>query len=116
LRHIIMRLINQTCQDQSETSSSSIADGLLPLPSVIVLYLLPEAIALIQESLLALLRRVTDLRVVCITWGVPGLRSIDTLQVSESTGAVTDLYLYTAKSLSQTHVSPHVPGRWTSDK
>jgi SAM-dependent methyltransferase len=109
LRHIIKRLLTQTDQGRSGNSSSSDADGLLPLPSVIVLYLLPEAIALIQESLLALLSRVTNLRVVCNTWGVPGLRPVDTLQVRESTGGVTDLYLYAAASFSQSRLPSQVP-------
>jgi hypothetical protein len=65
----------------------------LPLPTIIVLYLLPEAIAVIQEFLVELLSH--NVRIVCNTWGLKGVEIAKKVQLPESGGAITPLYLYT---------------------
>eukprot|EP00538_Stauroneis_constricta_P000977 CAMPEP_0119566626 /NCGR_PEP_ID=MMETSP1352-20130426/33621_1 /TAXON_ID=265584 /ORGANISM="Stauroneis constricta, Strain CCMP1120" /LENGTH=311 /DNA_ID=CAMNT_0007615769 /DNA_START=50 /DNA_END=985 /DNA_ORIENTATION=- len=68
----------------------------LPLPTVIVLYLLPEAIKEIEDSLLYLLKK--DCRIVCNTWGFASdciVKPIDMTEVHEKNGASTSLFLYT---------------------
>lgn len=61
--------------------SSLMAEGLndLPLPTVVALYLLPEAVALIEPMLLKLLRLVPGSRVVCNTWGLKSIEPVKTL-------------------------------------
>uniref|UniRef100_A0A7R9WLQ2 DOT1 domain-containing protein n=1 Tax=Craspedostauros australis TaxID=1486917 RepID=A0A7R9WLQ2_9STRA len=68
----------------------------LPLPTVIVLYLLPDAIAEIQAELLYLMKK--DCRIIFNTWGFPSsceLKPIDVTEVHERNGASTSLFLYT---------------------
>jgi hypothetical protein len=107
LRVVLQHLVDQVQQEPSQkgpqhASSSSVALGNsldLPLPSVIVLYLLPEAIAAIQDSLIILLSALPNLRVLCNTWGMPHLDAADSRQIREKSGAITPLYLYTCQSL-----------------
>jgi hypothetical protein len=75
------------------------SDGLLLTPSVIVLFLLPEAISAIEDSLVNLLRLISNLRIVCNTLGLQALRPDEIQEVLESNGARTTLYLYSADSL-----------------
>lgn len=65
--------------------------------TVIVTYLLPEALALLQPQLVAALRR--GVRLVCSTWALPGLRP--TLLSEPETGRDVRLYLFTRESVAE---------------
>lgn len=76
----------------------SMAD--LPLPTVIVMYLLPEAIDLIQYDLIQLLKTLpNNFRIVCNTWGIKSLHKIRAIECHETSLALTPLMLYTKDSL-----------------
>ena len=78
--------------------SSSLAD--LPIPTVIVMYLLPEAIEMIKTDLIQLLEILPDkFRILCNTWGIKGLTKASTMEVKEESLALTPLLLYTKASL-----------------
>jgi len=100
LRHSLATLIkrakekNHGEQEQLETHP--------PLPTVIVLYLLPDAIEEIQGDVMELLQLLPDLRVVCSTWGLLGVEPANTLELSENGGATTVLHLYTSQAKKDT--------------
>lgn len=60
------------CSRESGPASSSSFDEFrsLPRPTVITLYLLPSAVALIEPDLIQIMRSDPALRVVCSTWGL----------------------------------------------
>lgn len=76
-------------------------DDSLPLPTIVVLYLLPEAIREIQDDLLDLLPRLPDgFRIVCNTWGLQGVQPEQKIEIQEeSSAAITPIYLYTKRCL-----------------
>lgn len=78
------------------TSTSTTSQTLLPNPTVITLYLLPEAIQEIEPLLIELLRQHKALRILCNTWGLPTLQPYRTKNVNGTT-----LYLYTDQCLTQ---------------
>jgi hypothetical protein len=63
----------------------------LPMPTIIVLYLLPEAICDLEEDLISLLKYA---RIVCNTWGLPSRKESATIEVPEVGGCSTSLFLY----------------------
>jgi hypothetical protein len=72
----------------------------LPMPTILVLYLLPEAIKEMECDLIQLLRLLPMFRIVCNTWGLPRLKASKTVQIEETIGgASTVFYLYTKESL-----------------
>ena len=73
----------------------------LPTPTVIVFYLLPEAILQVQDTLIQLLQHLPNsLRLVCNTWGIPKLQPIRSCEITESGGlSSTTLFLYNHTSV-----------------
>lgn len=98
LRVVIEMLLTQIKGAES-ISKRGTSEELLLTPSVVVLFLLPEAISAIEASLVSLLRLIPNLRIVCNTWGLRGLRPDEIREVLESNGGRTTLYLYAAESL-----------------
>jgi hypothetical protein len=96
---VVVRMLLTQIREGETTSECSQSEELLLKPSVIVLFLLPEAISVIEDSLVALLRLIPNLRIVCNTWGLQGLRPVETREVLESNAGWTTLYLYSADSL-----------------
>jgi hypothetical protein len=70
----------------------------LPMPTIIIIYLLPEAIAELEENFIALLRYA---RIVCNTWGLPSLKESSTIEIREEGGASTRLFLYEKRLSSE---------------
>mmetsp|Transcript_38457 Transcript_38457/g.48549 ORF Transcript_38457/g.48549 Transcript_38457/m.48549 type:complete len:188 (+) Transcript_38457:103-666(+) len=63
--------------------------------TVLVMYLLPEALALIQDKLIAQLNRGS--RIVCNTWGLQGIQPMETIESGEHKNV--KLFLFTKESL-----------------
>lgn len=94
LREIIQGLlVAQNPKAESNDETSSFRD--LPMPTIIVLYLLPEAIAEMGKDLIALLRYS---RIVCNTWGLPSVKHSKKIVVPEEGGASTTLFLYSQET------------------
>jgi hypothetical protein len=91
LRTLLARLVENSLGTNS--TDTNLPSELLP-PTVITIYLLPEAVREIEPLLLELLRRIQSLRIVCNTWGIPNLRPYRTKEVDG-----TKLYLYSHYSL-----------------
>lgn len=92
LKELVGRIAKADGGDQESTSTDRLYHD-LPMPTVIVLYLLPEGIAEIEEDLMKLLPRA---RIVCCSWGLKEIRPIVEKEVYDrKTGATTTLYLYT---------------------
>jgi hypothetical protein len=72
----------------------------LPLPTIVVLYLLPEALLEIKAQLTNLLCVVPTCRIVCNTWGIPHWTPTQEQTVIES-GVSTTIFVYTHQSLQQ---------------
>ena len=73
----------------------------LPKPTVLVVYLLPEAIQEIESDVIELLRLIPGLRIVCNTWGLQQVEAAKSLRVEEAEAcASTTLHLYTNERLS----------------
>ena len=75
---------------------------LFPLPTIIFLYLLPEALLEIESSLLQLLSIAPkNCRIVCNTWGIPSWKPIQATSIPETTaaGVSTNIYVYTTQSI-----------------
>lgn len=67
----------------------------LPFPTVIFLHLLPEGIAETEQDLLKLLPHI---RIVCLAWGLKGIRPIAEKEVYDRrTKAGTTVFLYTSE-------------------
>lgn len=90
LRDVLDRLLS----DDTDESSS------LPAPTVVCLYLLPEAIATIQPRLERLLRRYPGLRILCNTWGLQDLRAVASIEATDGDGGSADVTLFAHASLS----------------
>jgi SAM-dependent methyltransferase len=74
---------------------------IFPLPTIIFLYLLPEALLEIKSDLSYLLTIAPDCRIVCNTWGIPHWKPIQETTISETSaaGVSTTIYIYTQQSL-----------------
>ena len=128
-----LRIVLRKIVDGINGGSNSIAWGsqdedriLLQRPTVIVLYLLPEAISQIEPNLIQLLKTGNDdsdrrsqqqLRIICIEYGLPNVQPTNTVDVPETVTKIdenhdgqstttttslistTSLYQYTSKSL-----------------
>lgn len=72
----------------------------LPLPTIIILYLLPEALAEIEPRMIRLLELIPNLKIICNTWGFPNLHPLVENEIyEENSSIVTSLFVYTTKSL-----------------
>jgi len=72
----------------------------LPLPTIITMYLLPEAIALIEPTLVEMMNLNPKLKIVCHSWGMRNcIKPTKTVDViDKETGLAASLFLYTADS------------------
>jgi hypothetical protein len=114
LRTVLDRLVRQaSCNKHSNESSDPCPFQLggdeqtriidLPLPTVIILYLLPESLKEIQPQLSILLHCLPDnFRIVCNTWGIPDWKTAQETLVEEDTsphGVRTSIYIYNRKCM-----------------
>jgi len=89
-----MVLSSNTLMDQNR--SPSIEQSSLPIPTIITLYLLPEALTLIEPLLTEMMNIHKRLRVVCNTWGFKSIHPAQIIDaIDEETGMGTKLFLYT---------------------
>ena len=83
-------------RDDGGDSSDSKKYSDLPIPTIITLYLLPEAIKLIQPILIKMLQTMKPLTIICNTWGmnkeVTPSKVVDALD--EETGNQAKLFIY----------------------
>jgi SAM-dependent methyltransferase len=97
LDHLLDRLASPNSNDEPQS-----ADPELPLPTIIVLYLLPESLAELQDRFISLLQLLPPpFRILCNTWGLPRLQAVNKTKISEESGAITELHLYTRESLPE---------------
>ena len=102
LREIVSTLVNKIGETEKEKDAHDTADNHnLPPPTVIILYLLPDAIKDLENDFLEMLRRLPrGFRIVCNTWGLPHVRAVKTTEYrEENRAATTSVYLYTKDSL-----------------
>jgi hypothetical protein len=90
LRDCIRSLLVKASKDGGDSQKDSPTQE-LPMPTIIVLYLLPEAISALEDDLISLLKYA---RIVCNTWGLPSLKETVTIEVPEVGGCSTSLFLY----------------------
>jgi hypothetical protein len=96
----------QSAKDVSESGSTEPCETIpsfrdLPTPTILVLYLLPEAIKELECNLIELLKLLPRFRIVCNTWGLQQLIATRSLQIEEGhSGASTAFHLYTKEGLS----------------
>ena len=108
LRQILAALVKraESVRDVSESESTKPCETMpslrdLPMPTILVLYLLPEAIKELECNLIKLLKLLPSFRIVCNTWGLQQLKAASSLQIEEEqSGASTAFYLYTKECLS----------------
>jgi hypothetical protein len=100
LRNVLQSLVaisKQAGRAKNEVSGISP----LPLPTVMMLYLLPDALKEIEDNLIVLLTKLpTEFRIVCNTWGLTSLKPVKTDSFREESGSVTQALLYTKQSLT----------------
>jgi hypothetical protein len=98
-------LVDAGCGDPTENSENSLIN--FPLPTVLILYLLPEALLEIQPQLRNLLLCLPDsFRLVCNTWGFKNWRAVKEVDVKDeaSNGVLTSVFVYTKDSLPESSV------------
>ena len=104
LRQIFREWIQPTTNNNDDVDTYS----KFPLPTVIFLYLLPEALSEIESSLLQILSIAPKkCRIVCNTWGIPNWNPTQVTTIPERTavGVSTTIYVYTADSVQETSIS-----------
>lgn len=70
----------------------------LPMPTVLVLYLLPESVRELEPDLLKLMNRVDNFRIICNTWGLETVDPIKVLEVKEPDSAASTVFrMYSRK-------------------
>jgi SAM-dependent methyltransferase len=95
LQEVLRTLVNLAKKAEKENDSQD-----LPLPTVIFLYLLPDALKVIAGDLKELLHTLPPtLRIVCNTWGLVGLDPIEKDEFEGESGTLTAAFLYTKESL-----------------
>lgn len=94
LREVIRGLlVAQNSKAKSTDKTASFRD--LPMPTIIVLYLLPEAIAELEKDFIALLQYS---RIVCNTWGLTSVKHSKKIVVPAEGGGSTTLFLYSQET------------------
>lgn len=94
--------IDYDADDDDDDDGNTKYKNRFPLPTIIILYLLPEAILEIKSSLLKILKIAPkNCRIVCNTWGIPAWTPIQETTISEATaaGVSTTFYVYNAASV-----------------
>ena len=104
LRRVLKMLVHLVKKrDSDDENGKSSFEGLglcLPLPTVIIMYLLPAALREIEGDLVILLKELPmDLRIVCNTWGLASLKPVKREDFREESGSITSALLYTKESL-----------------
>lgn len=74
--------------------------GEFPLPTIVFLYLLPEALLEMEAQLAQLLVQVPHCRLVCNTWGIPHWKPVQEETIVEASGVYTTFFVYTHQSIS----------------
>ena len=92
LREVLSEFVTRLCGEKKNETAANRPYEKLPMPDVMVIYLLPEGIAKIEDDLTKLL---PTTRIVCVCWGLKGLRPIEQKDYYDRTGALTTMYLYT---------------------
>ena len=70
----------------------------LPMPTVLVLYLLPESVRELEPDLLKLINCVDDFRIICNTWGLETVDPIEVLEVKEPDSVASTVFrMYSRK-------------------
>ena len=103
LRQVLSSLVVRAKGETLASSSPSSSDfDDLPLPTLIVLYLLPESIRELEEDLVILLTTLKPIRIICNTWGFSSIQPTQVLDIEEvSGGATTRLFLYSRDNLQK---------------
>lgn len=97
LRQVVSSLVARA---KGNLAPSDFAD--LPLPTLIVLYLLPESIRELEGDLVVLLTTLEPMRIICNTWGFSSIQPTHVLEIEEvSGGATTSLFLYTKENIQK---------------
>jgi SAM-dependent methyltransferase len=100
LQELLDDLLDRLASPNNNDEPQSAEHPELPLPTIIVLYLLPESLAELQDRFISLLRLLPPpFRILCNTWGLPRLQAEKKTKISEENGAITPLHLYTKNSL-----------------
>jgi len=102
LRHVLSSLVQRA---EGGDVSGALDAQCLPFPTLIVLYLLPEAIAKMEADLLVLLELLDPIRILCNTWGLSRVKPSATLEIEEENAGTTTLVnLYTKDCLSSLEI------------
>jgi Mycolic acid cyclopropane synthetase len=103
LRQIFREWMVITTSDvENDDITNHTPSKIFPLPTIIFLYLLPEALLEIEPSLLQLLLIAPkNCRIVCNTWGIPNWKPIQETTIPERTaaGVSTTIFVYTTDSV-----------------
>lgn len=96
--------VSETTTDTTTLATKTATNPLfqnLPIPTVIFLYLLPEAIAELEPNLISLLQHIPCLRLVMNTWGLTSVPAWQTVQVLEddAAGVTSQILIYNRRSL-----------------
>jgi hypothetical protein len=110
LRHLfhLWAKIDYDAVDDDDDDGNTEYKNRFPLPTIIFLYLLPEALLEIKPKLKKLLKKAPkNCRIVCNTWGIPAWKPIQETTISEATaaGVSTTFYIYTAASVRNNKVA-----------
>lgn len=91
----------RAAQGDAITTSDGDTNLDLPLPTVIILYLLPEALSEIEPQLSDLLRSLPNCRIACNSWGLPSWNPVKAGEVKEESaaGVSNSVFVYTQQSL-----------------
>lgn len=101
LRDVLKSFVSRTTNYQAHNENTIQGQrdySALPLPTIIVIALLPEAMNEIEEDLISLLPYT---RIVCIAWGLTGIKPIDEKEIYNKRGASTSVFLYTKECLER---------------
>jgi len=100
LREVVQELVDRAKAEYANEQQQQETD--LPLPTIIILYLLPEALLQLEDQLKELLRLLPpSFRILCNTWGLASLNAAEETEIPEDGGAVSNLFLYTRDSLPE---------------
>jgi hypothetical protein len=104
LRQVLDRLLSQCNTDEFSRDSSlatdaEVASNVWPNPTIILLYLLPEALSDIQPQLSKLIQCLhSDFRIICNTWGLPSWKATNYELIADGK-STTNVYVYTRSSI-----------------
>lgn len=105
--------INDAKSDDSNKASLS-ENFNLPIPTIIILYLLPEALNEIEPRVIELLKLLPHLKILCNSWGLPSMKPYVEKEITDEengAGIRTPIFVYTKESLMPEESSPVPPVR-----